>query len=41
MNAAPMFKFDNIFNGMIASYMLANTEGWTDIINQYVKFYNI
>jgi hypothetical protein len=36
MNAPPMFKFDNIFNSMITSYVLANTEGWTDIINQYV-----
>jgi hypothetical protein len=37
MNAAPMFKYDNIFNSMITSYVLANT----DMINQYVKNFNI
>ncbi len=36
MNAGPAFKFSNIFTSMITNYVLANTEGWTDIMDSYV-----
>ena len=39
MNAGPKFKFSNIFTSMITNYVLANTEGWTDIMDSYVKFF--
>ncbi len=36
----PMFKFSNIFDSMITNYVLANPEGWADIMDSYVKLYN-
>jgi hypothetical protein len=37
MDAGPMFKFDNIFNGLITCYVLSIKSGWTDIFKQYVS----
>ena len=36
MEAGPTFKFSNILNAMISSYVLANGEGWPDIMFAYV-----
>ena len=37
MDAAPVFKFSNILNSLITAYVLANAEGWPDVMNSYVK----
>ncbi len=36
MDAGPTFKFSNILNALITSYVLANGEGWPDIMASYV-----
>jgi len=38
MEAGPTFKFSNILTALISSYVLANSEGWPDIMNSYVKY---
>ncbi len=40
MDAGPNFKYTNIFNALIASYALANMEGWPDTMNSYVYIFN-
>lgn len=40
MNAGPAFKFTNIFTSMITNYVLSNTEGWINIMNDYVYIFN-
>ena len=37
MDAGPTFKFSNILNALITSYVLANGEGWPSIMASYVK----
>lgn len=39
MEAAPDFKFSNIFTSMVTCYVLSNMEGWPDIMNSY-RAYN-
>lgn len=38
MNAAPPFKFSNIFTSMMVNYVLTSAEGWTDMMDTYVKY---
>jgi hypothetical protein len=38
MEAGPTFKFSNILNSLITAYVLANGEGWPDIMSSYVIF---
>jgi hypothetical protein len=35
MDAMPAFKFANIIDALIASYVLSTQEGWPDIMNSY------
>jgi hypothetical protein len=37
MDAGPTFKFSNILNALISSYVLANGEGWPAIMASYVR----
>ncbi len=39
MEAGPTFKFSNILEALVSSYILANGEGWTDIMASYVRIY--
>ncbi len=42
MEAGPTFKFSNILQALVSSYVLANGEGWPDIMASYVRnFYLI
>ena len=36
MEAGPTFKFSNILEALVSSYVLANGEGWTDVMASYV-----
>lgn len=33
----PLFRFSNIIDSIISSYVLASMEGWPDIMNNYVS----
>ena len=35
MDTGPAFKFSNIIDAFITSYVLATMEGWPDIMNSY------
>ena len=38
MDTGPMFKFSNIFNSLITSYILGTMEGWPEIMQSYRVF---
>ena len=37
-DSLPLFKYSNIVDGMILSYILASMEGWPDIMHDYIKY---
>ena len=39
MDTGPTFKFDNIYNSLISSYVLGTMEGWPEIMDEY-RVYN-
>ena len=38
MDTGPTFKFDNIFNSLVTSYVLSTMEGWPELMNEYRVF---
>ena len=40
MDTGPAFKFSNIANSFITSYVLSTMEGWPDIMNSYTIYEN-